>query len=544
LIGKLWALACLGLLTVVPPAAALAPLEPETGCYFGVSAQTPDLLTVNWKSALGLAPATYGIFCKFPLNGGDETDLDDLVARNSLIGAVTLVTLEPDGGLNTVTQAACDEFAARCALYEGEGAKLMVRFGHEMNGSWYVWGQKPTAYIAAFRMVADAVHAVTKHTAMVWSPTNGLGYPFGSTTLTFPELDTNNDGQFTSADDPYSPYYPGDTYVDWVGMSVYHWGYNSGGQIENRVPDDQEFSNLVAGYGQVPDFYEVYSGSASTHKKPMVVPETSALFSLDPSIGGSGTNFAIKQAWWKQLFNTSGDIQESLDISFKFPMLKMIVWFNYNKIEDTTQKIVDWRLTDDAAISSGFTSYIQAQRAAKTWIAGITEFTAVNPFISLASVPASIPATGAFSVPLTVSSPTDADLIVNIVQVATDGTVTFVGGTPRATPTFVAAGTQNKKITVSASALSAFTVGGTYYWQAFLLPPGEEWPNIDTGTPRVKVGAVVAAVDPKDAEYAAKLKKINAAIKKAKKIKDPVAKAKKLKKLKAQLKALKKKYGK
>ena len=26
------------------------------------------------------------------------------------------------------------------------------------------------------------------------------------------------------ADDPYGPYYPGDDAVDWVGMSLYHWG--------------------------------------------------------------------------------------------------------------------------------------------------------------------------------------------------------------------------------------------------------------------------------------------------------------------------------
>ena len=48
-----------------------------------------------------------------------------------------------------------------------------------MNGSWRSWGQQPEAYVAAFREVADAVHAATDRAAMVWSPVYGSGYPFG-----------------------------------------------------------------------------------------------------------------------------------------------------------------------------------------------------------------------------------------------------------------------------------------------------------------------------------------------------------------------------
>ena len=33
-------------------------------------------------------------------------------------------------------------------------------------------------------------------------------------------MDTNGDGVVDNLDDPYEPYYPGDTSVDWVGMSV------------------------------------------------------------------------------------------------------------------------------------------------------------------------------------------------------------------------------------------------------------------------------------------------------------------------------------
>ena len=40
----------------------------------------------------------------------------------------------------------------------------------------------------------------------------------------FPDLDVTGDGVLTSDDDPYAPYHPGDDAVDWMGMSLYHWG--------------------------------------------------------------------------------------------------------------------------------------------------------------------------------------------------------------------------------------------------------------------------------------------------------------------------------
>ena len=37
-------------------------------------------------------------------------------------------------------------------------------------------------------------------------------------------LDTNNDGWVDMSDDPYTPFYPGDQWVDWVGLNEYHMG--------------------------------------------------------------------------------------------------------------------------------------------------------------------------------------------------------------------------------------------------------------------------------------------------------------------------------
>jgi hypothetical protein len=42
-------------------------------------------------------------------------------------------------------------------------------------------------------------------------------------------MDTNGDGAIDMYDDMYTPYYPGDDWVDWVGMSIFHFGQVRGG---------------------------------------------------------------------------------------------------------------------------------------------------------------------------------------------------------------------------------------------------------------------------------------------------------------------------
>lgn len=49
-------------------------------------------------------------------------------------------------------------------------------------------------------------------------------YSVSPGTPDFKAMDTNGDGLLTMADDMYTPFYPGDEYVDWVGLSIYNFG--------------------------------------------------------------------------------------------------------------------------------------------------------------------------------------------------------------------------------------------------------------------------------------------------------------------------------
>ncbi|KAI8918945.1 hypothetical protein BC831DRAFT_481580, partial [Entophlyctis helioformis] len=77
------------------------------------------------------------------------------------------------------------------------------------------------------------VKNATNNTAMVWSPASGYGYPFVGGQFAplrnesrIAALDSNKDGRLDGNDDPYAAYYPGDAYVDWVGLSAFYTSVN------------------------------------------------------------------------------------------------------------------------------------------------------------------------------------------------------------------------------------------------------------------------------------------------------------------------------
>jgi hypothetical protein len=203
-------------------------VPPDGEAYFGVQTQWDVDSPAEYAQRLGRIPAVFGMSAAFPLTGEDRTKLDGAVEQIAVVHAKFFLTLEPQQGLQTVTAATARDLATTIAAWNTKGVDVFVRFGQEMNASWHVWGQKPLEYVSAFRIVADAVHIYAPNAVMVWSPNYGGGYPFLGQqylaqpgTADFNILDRDHDGKLTEADDPYAPYYPGDAYVDWVGITGY-----------------------------------------------------------------------------------------------------------------------------------------------------------------------------------------------------------------------------------------------------------------------------------------------------------------------------------
>ena len=338
-----------------PPTAApgRARLQPASGAYFGLNLDWGNETAAQASDALGHTPAVWVQFANFPMDDGTGANVEAFVEQVASVGGMGLLTLEPNGGLDTVTdQVAADVGDLLARAWTEHGVPMFVRFAHEMNGSWYAWSQQPTEYVSAFQKVAAAVHQRSPSSAMIWAPNQGGGYPFmggkyaaaaGSKDATV--LDTNGDGAFDAKDDPYAPYYPGDDAVDWIGVSLYHWGlaYPWG---ENELPRPGTFEKLIRGVdtgahqggATVPDLYRVY---ADGHDKPLAVIETSILY--DPSATSGPSEKDLKTAWFDQVYSDA--------TRTAFPRIGMLNWFEWRKQESEVGRVIDWRLASDPALA-------------------------------------------------------------------------------------------------------------------------------------------------------------------------------------------------
>jgi hypothetical protein len=330
--------------------------SPSGAVLFGVNLDWSADSPAAFNARLGHKAAVYVRFFGFPLSPAELQDLDATMTAVATESGRVMITLEPFAGLDQVTPQAASDFASVLAGYDASDVPIFVRFGHEMNGSWYPWSQQPVAYVDAFRTLADAVHDQAPDAAMVWAPNYGGGYPFSGGAYEsdpgqpdFALLDSSGDGILTMADDPYEPYYPGDDAVDWVGMSLYHWGsaYPWG---ENEIPETGKFiAQLTGTYSglngddtAVPDFYSVYS---TGHGKPVAIAETAALYNTAAAAGPG--ELAIKQAWWRQVFDRA--------MLQAYPGIRMINWFEHLKPESEVGGAdVDWRVLGSDAIGDPF----------------------------------------------------------------------------------------------------------------------------------------------------------------------------------------------
>ena len=100
------------------------------------------------------------------------------------------------------------------------GCVIVLSLGHEMNGWWYPWGSKtgttPAEFIAAWKHVHD-VFAKQHADNVIWSwdPTHQYKSPAPGKVAT-----------------PASEWYPGPSYVDWIGLDGY-LNYDINGHPQN-----------------------------------------------------------------------------------------------------------------------------------------------------------------------------------------------------------------------------------------------------------------------------------------------------------------------
>ena len=132
----------------------------------------------------------------------------DFVTAAARHGAVTLVQIAPRNiPLESIASGRYDSYLQSYASeVKAFGARVILSFGHEMNGNWYSWGYShtsPSAFVAAWRHIVSVFRSQgAGNVTWLWT-VNVLGVPDR-----IPEP---------------SPWWPGNSYVNWVGIDGYYW---------------------------------------------------------------------------------------------------------------------------------------------------------------------------------------------------------------------------------------------------------------------------------------------------------------------------------
>jgi mannan endo-1,4-beta-mannosidase len=120
---------------------------------------------------------------------------------------VPLVQMEPTGiSLTAIASGRYDAYLTSYAeAVRGYGRPVILSFGHEMNGSWYSWSNghsSPAAFVAAWRHIVKEFRlAGADNVTWLWT-VNII----------------DRQGHIPSP----GPWWPGSSYVTWVGIDGYY----------------------------------------------------------------------------------------------------------------------------------------------------------------------------------------------------------------------------------------------------------------------------------------------------------------------------------
>jgi beta-mannanase len=193
---------------LLAPAGAAQGSPVALGSYIPHADENPSLVD-SFSREVGWSPLILDSFKTFDQAPIYYPQLNAIRAH----GAVPMITWEPQTSsegridLSGIARGSYDGYvsdAARTAAAWGK--PLMIRFGQEMNGSWYPWspayGNSARSYVSAWRHLVRVFRREgADNVKWVWTP--------------YVETDNNL---------PIRAFYPGDRYVDWAGVDGYNWG--------------------------------------------------------------------------------------------------------------------------------------------------------------------------------------------------------------------------------------------------------------------------------------------------------------------------------
>lgn len=265
------------------PVSSQGKYEPGDGCYIGGFIVNDPVVQGNVDQFETITGKKHSIY--FSYAGWGQPFPIEWVSYYASRGNVVQIAFEPNGGLTEVVDG---EYIRKWAREANQsGAPILLRWACEMNGNWVAWHGNPTLYKEKFRLISAIMKEEAPNVAMVWAPNDIPNVPGN------PLYDLHG-------------YYPGDQYVDWVGIDFYGVYFYENGTPERKDP--REKLRVV---------YDVYA-----NRKPIIVCEWAAThYTVRVNPPQDCTQYAIAQ-------------MDSLyrNVQSQFPKLKAICWFSANTL--------------------------------------------------------------------------------------------------------------------------------------------------------------------------------------------------------------------
>lgn len=234
---RAWRAALAAVAALSPPAAVraeLAKFEPPSGCYIGAFIERDPVARGDigkFEQLAGKKHASYIVYVSY-----GQSFPWDFVRKCIEAGAVPHIAFEPNRGLQVVRDDAYLRGFAREA--RKAGCPIFLRWASEMNGDWTAYHGDPQLYIEKWRLVWKVFREEAPNVAMVWTP-------------------------FAMPQSIIPAYYPGDEYVDWVGINIYSvWCHDGDPKKPAWFEDPVDFLRFI---------YDLYAD-----RKPIQISEFAA----------------------------------------------------------------------------------------------------------------------------------------------------------------------------------------------------------------------------------------------------------------------------
>ncbi len=289
-----------------------AKYEPIYGCYLGAfverderlpfkraSDATPLSRVSGFMDFIGKKPASFFDYCvygkAFPRKWV-ESLVEDGVAPH--------LAYEPHTSLDSIEE---DEYLVSFAKAAGQSrAPVFIRFAGEMNGDWTRYHKDPALYRRKFQTVHNVFEKYAPNAAMIWCVNH------------VPEHNIDQ-------------YYPGDKYVDWVGINFYSVIYYDNNRNRPAYQDN-------------PAVFLKYVYNKYAKRKPIAICEYGASHAaaLD---GASRSELAVEKI--SQMYASLPRL---------YPRVKMIYVFDMNNLKHAmpSRQLNNYSITENETVLAAF----------------------------------------------------------------------------------------------------------------------------------------------------------------------------------------------